>query len=166
MILLCKDYTMWYTDCKSNKNNKIIGEEIKNVLDIPVLLEDGITMEHIFELVNYLDYPKINKNNLINIESDEYDDSYEYISIVPKFTLDIKNNGVHLISKSYNCMNIELNDNTSIFIFDYMITKQVLRLEVRIESDLIEYNDAKFFMPSELTLRELLLAISDGFIES
>ena len=158
MILLCKDYTAWLTNCGGVKIEKV--DNVLDYLDTNVTLEEGITLKHIIVFSDRLGMHISVVDNYTDIKDD-----YEYISVVSKFTLDIKNNGVHIIDKSYTRMSIECDDGDSIFIFDYMITKQVLDLEIRIEREVIEYNDAKFFMPSELTLRELLFAISDGIIE-
>lgn len=163
-VLLRKDMTAWLTGCRGNKIEQV--ESVVEYLDVNVILEEGFTLEN---LINFIYdqgiYPSIVEQFGKCPKSDVIDDDYEYISITPKYTLDIKNNGVHIIDKSYNLMNIETIDG-SVYIFDYMVTEQVLNLQIQVEREVIEYNDAKFYMPADLTLRELFLTLSDGLIES
>lgn len=160
MILLQKDYSTWITNCAGRRVQKVSG--LEKFLDTNVALEEGITLKHIMEFLTMIGH-----DPFCNMEDIEQNcDEYEYISIIPKYNLDIRNNGVHILSKQFNSLNLELSNGDSIFIFDYMLTKQVLDLEVRIEPDLIEYYDAKYYMPSELTLRELFYAILDGILYS
>ena len=166
MILLQKDRTIWLTNCAGRKVYKLDecrGDDLQGYLDTNVILEEGITLKNIVALMLLFGiyFPMME-----DIDCEKIDDDYEYISIIPKYSLDIKNNGVNIISKMYNIMNLELSDGDTIFIFDYMLTNQLLDLEVRIERDVIEYNDAKYYMAPEMTVRELFLAISDGILDS
>ena len=154
-ILIQKDMTCYFLSCSGEKLEKIIKDDLMYWINTNVKLEEGFTLRDLYDFVGQT--PSISNNPL--------EEDYEYISITPKFVLDIRSNGVQLLNKSYTSLMIETMDD-SLFIFDYMITNQILDLEIRIEREVIEYTDMKFFMPPEITLAELYSIIQTGIIDT
>lgn len=162
MILLTKDEKMYLVNCNGNREE--ISEEERNYyLDTIVNLEDGFTLRNFLNIVDKM-LIKLDRFVWINPTDYEVEVDGEYISVTPLYNLNIKNNGVHIIDKSHVLLQLETIEGP-IYIFDYMIPK-LLDIELRIDRDMIEYQDATFFMPEELTLRELIYAIVDGVIDS
>lgn len=154
-ILIQKDLTCYYLSCSGEKLEEIKRDDLMYWINTNVKLEEGFTLKDLYKFIGQT--PSISDNPL--------EEDYEYISIIPKFVLDIRSNGVQLLNKSYMSMMIETMDD-SLFIFDYMVTDQVLDLEIRIEREVIEYTDMKFFMPPEITLAELYSIIQTGIIDT
>lgn len=154
-ILINRSLRYYYLSCSGEKLEEIKRDDLMYWINTNVKLEEGFTLRDLYNFISQT--PSISDNPM--------EEDYEYISITPKFVLDIRSNGVQLLNKSYTSLMIETMDD-SLFIFDYMISNQVLDLEIRIERETIEYSDVKFFMPPEITLAELYSIIQTGIIDT
>lgn len=163
MILLTKNETMHQMGCKYTQPEEIKAEDKILFLDDIVHLEDGLTLRNFLNIVESM-LIKLDRFIWINNGESKEEIEGEYISITPLYNLNIKNNGVHIIDKSHTLLQLETLEGP-LYIFDYMIPS-IIDLELRIERDVIEYNDATFFMPMELTLRELIYSVLDGVLDS
>jgi hypothetical protein len=163
MILLTKEEMIYHVDCHGSRT-KILFKDAHLYLDVVVKLDDSFTLKNFFNIIE-----KINDfyflGNVPETSIDCLEQEFEYVSVTPLYNLNIKNNGVHIIDKSHNLLQLETSEGP-LYVFDYMLSDQVLNLEFRIERDVIEYNDATFFMPEELTVRELFDAVRFGIIDS
>lgn len=155
-ILINKDLRCHYLSCSGEKLEEIKRDDLMYWINTNVKLEEGFTLRDLYKFIGQT--PSISDNPV--------EEDYEYISITPKFVLQIQTNGVQLLNKSYTSMTIETMDSDELFIFDYMITNQILDLEIRIERETIEYSNVKFFMPPEITLAELYSIIQTGIIDT
>jgi len=154
-VLIQKDMMCYYLSCSGEKLEEISKDDLMYWRNNNVRLEEGFTLRDLYKFVG----------QTVSISDSPLEEDYEYISITPKFVLYIKTNGVQLLNKSYTAMMIETVDEP-LFIFDYMVTDQLLDLEIRIEREVIEYSDMKFFMPPEITLSELHSIIQTGIIDT
>jgi len=170
LIHLNKECDLYYTKCKGKGRRSITDKNIGFLLDDRVVLEEGITLGNIIDIFN--DNPflyKFNKQTEKLFTEKYYKQgqysTIEYISLLPIYDVSFLKPTECAISKVSHVLQLEEFDGRSYTIYQADINS-LLDVEVRTENDIVEYDDLRFHLSSEISLLEFINVFGDTIIET